>query len=467
MAVKYIAIGIYLVVLAIITWRSARRRNVGDFLFASHGIGWKQLALSIFSSVISSYNVVLTLTFSFLFGPYVLLVFLGALAAFFGIYFIARKYKDIVRQHDFSNIIDIFSHIFDRKVASVLNLCFILVLFLFIVLQFFINTSIYSELMGWNKYVSSIIVGAIVLAYTTVGGLKAEIYTDIFQGILMFLVIMLVFMVDTSVITGETIGRILVDKTILIGAICLAVAQFLTLLVQPEMWQRVAAARSIQHVKKGFIASWVFLTLFIIPLIVIGLSARAAGTISDPSNLFYDILATSAPAWFLPFLVVGLFAAFMSTLDSSLFAISSQIGKYGFITPEKSKGLSRNTEARYHRIARNTRFSIVVITIVALASSLFLVNFLSAVFGLISLLTVISVVVLFSILLRISSNETFIAILVGIAIFAFCLFGGYITQEPMTTLYPSFAMAGYMLILMLIVRGYYSLIQKRLKSLGI
>ena len=453
MTEKYIAIGIYLVILALITWLSARHKNVGDFLYASHAVGWKNLSISIFASVISSYNVVLTFTFAFLFGPYILLVFLGALAAFFSIYLIAKKYKTSIQEHSFNNIIDFFTYKFDRKTATALNLAFILVLFIFIVLQLFINTSVFSELMDWSKYTSSIIVGVIVLVYTIIGGLKAEIYTDIFQGILMFLIIALVFMVDTSAITGETVGAILSDKTILIGAISLAAAQFLTLLVQPEMWQRVAAARSIKDIKKGFIVSWVLLALFIIPEILIGLSARISGAIEDPSNLFYDILATSAPAWFLPFLAVGLFAAFMSTLDSSLFAISSQLGKYGFIVKKKERQ-EENASVRDRQVARSTRISIVIVAVLALILSLFFANFLSAVFGLISLLTVISVAVLLSLIFKLSSNETFAAILVGIAAFAFALFGGFITQEPITSLYPSFALVGYMIVQTFVVRGY-------------
>lgn len=447
MLTKYIAFGIYLVILAIITWLSARQKNVKDFLFASHDIGWKQLALSVFSSVISSYNVVLTLTFSFLFGPYFLLIFLGALAAFFGIYFIAKKYKNLIQKNGFNNIIDIFAHIFDSKVATILNISFIIVLFLFIALQFFINTSIFKELMGWDKYISSITVGVVVLLYTTIGGLKAEIFTDIFQGILMFLIIILVFMVDTSVITGKVLVEIISDKTILLSAIWLAISQFLTLLVQPEIWQRVAAAKSISHIKKGFIFSWILLVLFIIPEIIIGLSARAGGSITDHSNLFYDILATSAPSWFLPFIVVGLFSAFMSTLDSSLFAVSSQIGKYGLIVKEDNQ-VTNNV------VAKRTRISMVLITFLALILSLFFADFLSAVFGMISLLTVISVIVIASILFKISSNETFIAILAGISVFVFCLFGGYITQEPITALYPSFVLVGYMIIQSFVFRIY-------------
>lgn len=150
---------------------------------------------------------------------------------------------------------------------------------------------------------------------------------------------------------------------------------------------------------------------------------------------------------------MGLFAAFMSTLDSSLFAISSQLGKYGFIV-KKKEHQEKNAPVRDRQVARSTRISIVIVAVLALILSLFFANFLSAVFGLISLLTVISVPVLLSLIFKLSSNETFAAILVGIAAFAFALFGGFITQEPITSLYPSFALVGYMILQTSVVRGY-------------
>lgn len=455
---KYFAIIIYVIILGLITWLSARRKSVEDFLYASHNIGWKSLAISFFSSTFSSYNVVVTLTFAFLFGPYVLLVFLGILAAFICIYLIAKKYKEVVFEQRFNNIIDFIRHKFDLKVVNSLNLAVIAVLFLFITLQLFINTTIFSEFLGWNKYISAIFVSIIVSFYITAGGLKTEIFTDVFQGILMLLIIALVFMVDISTITSESVKSLLLDKTIFLGAITLGATQFLTLLIQPEIWQRVAAARDLVHLKKGLLVSWFFLALVIIPMIIIGLVVRSSGTIESPGTLFYDIVETAAPAWFLPFLVVSLFAAFMSTLDSSLFAISSQLGKYGFMTRIKRIRKEPLTDDR--QIAKNIRISIVIILVLALIASLFLGSFLRGVFGLISLLTVISVSVLMSLILKISSNETFIAILVGIIAFALAFFGGYLTEEPITTLYPSFFLIGYILLQRIALRVYYSLAPK-------
>jgi len=448
---NYIALGFYILILGILTFIASRRGSADDFLRASSEIEWKIFALSVFASVISSYNIVVGLTFSFIFGPWVIVVYLGVLFAFIGIYYLAKNQNtEVVIGKRFNSVVDYFIFKFGERNASLLNLSLLLVLFIFISLQFFINTTVFSEILGWDKYTSSISVGIIVLLYISVAGLKVEVYTDAFQGILMLFVVGLVFMVDTSQISKETISPLLTDKTIIFGAISLAAVQFLTILVQPEMWQRIYATKSIVHVKKGLFASWILLMLVIIPLIIIGLSVRASGGIDNPGNLFYNILETSASEWFLPFLSVALFAAFMSSLDSSLFAISSQLGKYGFWI--------KSEEHPYHNqdniVVKNTRVAIIIITILTLATSLYFSSFLLYVLQLVSLLTVISTVVLFSLLFKTTRNETFYGVIVALASFMYSAFGGLITEAPQTTLYPSAAVILYMFAQNFAVRVY-------------
>lgn len=450
---NYIALAIYLVILAILTFYASRRKSNEDFLVASRGVGWKILAVSIFSSIISSYNIVVGLSFSYLFGPWIVVVYVGALVAFVVIYYLAKKQDRIlVINRQYNSIIDYLENKFGRINASVFNLSFMLVLFIFISLQFFINTSVFSAIIGWDKYTSTLVVGLIVFTYIIRGGLKIEIFTDFFQGILMLVFIGLVFMVDTSAITTDTVTPLLKDNTLIIGAISIGLSQFLTLLVQPEMWQRVYASKSIKDLKKGFIYSWVLIIAFIIPLIIIGLAVRASGQIDNPNNLFYDILRTSSPTWFLPFISVALFAAFMSTLDSSLFALSTQIGKYGLWI----KSRANNQQNSENIIVKKIRISLTVITVITLATSLFFTNFLTSVLQLLSLLTVNSVVVLFSIILKISQKETLTSSIVGIISFIFAVFGGFITSEPYTVLYPSFCTLGYILLQMIVFKLYQS-----------
>ena len=454
---NYIALALYLVILGILTFFASRRKSNEDFLVASRDVGWKILAVSIFASIISSYNIVVGLSFSYLFGPWVIIVYGGALVAFIVIYYLAKNQnREIVISENHNSIVDFLEVKFGRLNASIFNLSLMLVLFIFISLQFFINTSIFSSIIGWDKYASTLVVGIIVFLYILKGGLKIEIFTDVFQGILMFLFLGLVFMVDTSKISKETIVPLLKDKTLIIGAFSIGISQFLTLLVQPEMWQRVYAAKSLKHLKKGFIYSWVLIIAFVIPIIIIGLAARANGNIDNPNNLFYDILKTSSPEWFLPFISVALFAAFMSTLDSSLFALSTQLGKYGFWIKYKGK-----LEQKGNNIAvKNIRIALIIVTILTLATSLLFSNFLTSVLQLVSLLTVISVVVLFSLLLKISRIESLISSLVAITSFFVAVFGGFITSEPYTILYPSVIVLLYILVQNFIVRLYNIFIAK-------
>ncbi|MGP1563790.1 sodium:solute symporter family transporter [Filifactor alocis] len=453
---NYLALGVYLLVLAILTFIASKNESKADFLVASRNVGWKSLAISIFASIISSYNIVVGLSFSYFFGPWVALVYMGALMGFVVIYHLVKNddTAKLINGH-FSSIVDFLMDKFGRINASVFNLSFILVLFIFISIQFFVNTTIFSAIMGWDKYTSTLAVGIIVFLYIVKGGLKVEILTDVFQGLLMLLFIGLLFFIDTSKLTSETVIPLLEDKTLMISALCLGISQFLTLLVQPDMWQRIYASKSNVDLKKSIVLSTVLVFVFVIPIIIIGLSVRAGGGVENPDTLFYDILKNSAPDWFLPFISVALFAAFMSSLDSALFALGTQIGKYG-IWIKKNTILKTEGE---EQTVRNVKISLLFITISTLTASLFFANFLSHVLQLISLLTVNAVVVLLGILLKLSNREVLVSLLVGMVLFFFAIFENIISDQPYTVLYPSMAVTLYVFIQQFIIK-----VMKKLKQ---
>ena len=142
----------------------------------------------------------------------------------------------------------------------------------------------------------------------------------------------------------------------------------------------------------------------------------------------------------------------MSSLDSSLFALSSQLGKYGFWIGSKENIYEKNDPT----VVKNTRISMIVVAILAVVTSLYFSNFLVHVLQLVSLLTVISVVVLISIILKVSAKETLLGTLIGSASFIYAAFSGLISEVPYTTLYPSIAVIVFMLGQNLVVRAYKS-----------
>lgn len=447
---NYIALGFYLLVLTILTLVASKHESKADFLVASRNVGWKSLGISIFASIISSYNIVVGLSFSYFFGPWVALVYAGALLGFVIIYHLVKNESTAkLVNGNFSSIIDFLMDKFGRINASIFNISFIIVLFLFISVQFFVNTTIFSSIMGWDKYTSSLVVGIIVFLYIVKGGLKVEILTDVFQGLLMLLFIGLLFFVDISKLSLETIIPLLKDKTLVISAFSLGVSQFLTLLVQPEMWQRIYASKSNVDLKKSILLSTGLVFIFIVPIILIGLSVRIEGGEVHSETLFYDVLKNSAPNWFLPFISIALFAAFMSSLDSALFALGTQIGKYG-IWIRSNSALKEKNESRD---VVNIKKAILFITATTLITSLFFSDFLSSVLQLISLLTVNAVVILLGILLKLSNKEVFISSLFGIILFFIATFGNIISDKPYTVLYPSIAVVLYVIVQRFVVKA--------------
>ena len=347
------------------------------------------------------------------------------------------------------NVIDYFSYKLGIKVSSLLNLIFLFFLFFFIVLQFYVNTFVFSSLLGLNKYISSLIIGIVVLLYTYIGGLKTDSKTDIFQGIFMFLLIPLVFMVDKSSLTIDVIKANISNSLLFISAISLAVVQFLTLLIQPELWQRVYSSKTLKDLKKGFILAVSLFFIIFLAEIIIGISVNSSGLIKDPNNAFYEVIKIAAPSWFFPIIIVALFAAFMSTLDSSLFAISSQLAKQGIVF--------RNKERTETEIIKRSRISMVLVIILGLLTSWFLVDFISSVFNLLSIATIASTVILFSFILKATHKESFIALILGVITYIVSNYLGLITQNPWTILYPSLIIAAYMIIQAVVVIFYKSL----------
>lgn len=431
------ALGIYLVIIAYITYSTSKKESVDDYLIADRSLDWKAIGLSNFSTLISSYNIVIGITFAYLFGVYFFLVFFGAGLAYIFLYHLAKEFKKDSREQKFLTIIDYFEYTFNSKVAAVVNGILLFVLFFFITLQIKVNTLVFSNLLSWNIYVAGFFVTLVVLIYLYIGGFKTVVKTDIFQGVLMFIILGLAIFVGTSGITLESIETTIANKTLLYGALAIMVLQFFTLSIQPELWQRMYAAKSMRDLKYGFTASFALLILFFSPIILIGVSVRNSTFVTDPGNAFYEVLAFASPEWFFPILAISLFAAFMSSLDSSLFAISAQLAK---------NNLFKKDLVDTGIIKRHIRYYMFGVLALSLGASYLLGDLLTSVFQLISVATIITAVFVASRILKPTNKEIIIGLLVGIAVFVYATFSGLITDNPVTALYPSIAVIVFMLL---------------------
>jgi sodium/proline symporter len=192
------------------------------------------------------------------------------------------------------------------------------------------------------SYVNGVILGAIVTAlYTMIGGYKAVAYTDVVQGILMLLALILLpaFAIMeaggwSSVMQGlsdidpvllhalgeqgwSVAGLVAAASFIAIGLPFLGVPQVLVRFMSIEDESQVA--------KAGFI-SVACMLCFTLGAVLIGLAGRVLfPDLADPELIMPTLSRELFPPLITGLLVVVLLAAIMSTVDSLLILVSSAV----------------------------------------------------------------------------------------------------------------------------------------------
>jgi len=312
-------------------------------------------------------------------------------------------------------------------------------LLLFLTLQLFVNTSLFAFLLGIEKIPALLVTVGIVSVYLWLGGFKTSIKTDIFQGLLMLPIILTVFVFPVNFSADKiALGF---DFSQFWFAIGLALLQFFSLLGQAESFQRVFAVRNARALKRGLIIAFVLLIMVAGSIAYLGINFKFAGIVSDPANIFTEGILDSLPTWLGSLLTVSLIAAFMGTIDSSTFAFGALAARM--------KSIEQSS-------VNSIRIFMLLGIIVSALASLYLFSFLTSVFALISLVSVIGASLLVSVLFKLDIFEINTFLLTGTLVFILGLIFKFVTDNPLTSMIPT-AVAFVVLILMMVLRRFFNL----------
>lgn len=423
MNIIIVYLALYLAALGWITWTSSRREAPGEYINSSKRLSAYDSTWTTFASLLTGYNFVIGVTFAYLYGFWYLMAFVGAGMAFVVLYFFYKKrLSALQKEHNLLSIGDYFGLQYGLLSKVFVNLILCGGLLLFLVLQMFVNTGLFSALLGVEKITALLLTVGVVLVYLWFGGFKASVKTDIFQGFLMLPIVLTVFVFPIH-FTAEKIPTAL-DPSQFWFAVGLALLQFFSLLGQAESFQRIFASKDSKSLKKGLIAAFVLLVLIAGSIAYLGINFKFSGVIADPSSLFTEGVLMVLPEWLGSLLTVSLIAAFMGTIDSSAFA-------FGVLTARMRRGATLESTVKFTRI-----FMLLGVVMSAIAS-LYLFSFLSSVFALISLISVIGAALLVSFVFKLNSFEINAFLFVGTTTFVLGLILKFVTDNPITSLIPS------------------------------
>jgi len=196
----YGTFGIYLAItLAVGLWVGGRQKDLKTYLLAGHQMHWAVIAISVLAALFSG--------ISFLGAPAESyqhnLVYIWVLIA----YFIATPITALIFlpfffRLNFYTAYEYLEHRFSLTLRRISSAAFILRVCLWLALLLYAPSLVIAEMTGIPLWVSIVLTGACTTLYTTVGGMRAVIYTDVMQFCVLLVGIIAIFIVAVQKIPG-------------------------------------------------------------------------------------------------------------------------------------------------------------------------------------------------------------------------------------------------------------------------
>jgi sodium/proline symporter len=257
---------------------------------------------------------------------------------------ISRRLKRLGDETDSITVPDVLAARFDDKWHLIRGIAVVIILTMvtiYVTAQLVASGKALSGFIGMD-YKTGVIVGsAIIIGYTFIGGYKAVSYTDVLQGVLMLLGLILVpaAAIYAAGGWGSMTSNLVAQDPALVSMFALtdggisgwvAIASFMAIglpfLGVPQLLVRYMSARDDEEIKKARIVSVLVLTVFLFGAITAGIAGRALFPGLEDSEAIFPTLSNQLfPPLISGVLLVIVLSAIMSTADSLLLLASSAI----------------------------------------------------------------------------------------------------------------------------------------------
>ena len=327
-----LVIVISLIFIALGLYHSRKFKGINNYHTANRNIGLFSLTTSLVASALGAW---------ILFGPAAAATWGGigavigyALGTAFPMIFLIYLGKKI--RTDFprgSSLIEFMRKKFGKNLFKLILLMTIFYMFIFLCAEVTAVAVLINFISGTELWITALIVLLATLAYTLYGGLRASIFTDNIQMIVIVVLLLISAIYIFSFTGNEFSFEFVKEKNPQLlswsyvpsytAGLTFFIAVAATNLFHQGNWQRVYAAKDQQTLKKSLIISF----FIIIPIVFfMGFAGMVSFSI-DPGNRpdlgFFTLLLKEQTEWLSLIIVVLGLALTISTVDTLVNAISS------------------------------------------------------------------------------------------------------------------------------------------------
>ncbi|GAB6020228.1 Sodium-coupled monocarboxylate transporter 1, variant 2 [Chamberlinius hualienensis] len=375
--VDYIILGTVLLISASIgvyyRLTGGKQKTVGEYLLAGKDMGVAPVAFSLMASFMSAITLLGVASENYVWGTQFVLI---NIAYIIGTPFVAFCYLPVFFKMQCTSVYEYLEKRFGRTTRIVTGISFQLQMVIYMGIVLYAPSLAMSAVTGLSLWVAVISIGLVCTFYSTIGGMKAVLWTDVFQSLLMFAAVFAVIIKGISDMGFSTILQIAQDGqrleffktdtdptvrhtlwTQCIGGIFTYTAIYG---VTQTQVQRLLTVSSLKKSQLALFISWPILTLLSLTTSFSGLVIYSAYRDCDPKTsrrissqdqllpLFVMDFLSAYPG--VPGLFVsGIFSATLSTVSSAVNSLSA-VTLEDYVKPLINRPLSETKQAFISKI---------------------------------------------------------------------------------------------------------------------
>ena len=313
---------------------SKKHQGLKNYLTANRNIGLLSLSTSLTASALGAW---------ILFGPASAATWggIGAIIGYslgtaFPMFFLIYLGKKIRKEFPKgSSLIEFMRKKFGKSLFKLILLMTIFYMFIFLCAEVTAVAVLINYISGIELWITSLIILLSALAYTLYGGLRASIFTDNIQ-MLVIGVLLLISLFYINTFTGSQFSfEFIKEKNPQLlsasyipsytAGLTFFIAVAATNLFHQGNWQRVYAAKNFATLRKSLIISFFIIIPIVFYMGFTGMVAFSIDQTSRPDLGFFKLLLREQTALLSLFVIILGLALTISTIDTLINAISSLI----------------------------------------------------------------------------------------------------------------------------------------------
>jgi len=369
-------VGIFFLIVFVIGIFERKKLTIEDYWVNSRRTNKFILVATTLSTFIGAGAILGNAGIAFSGGGLATFVIAGSYFLYFLIFakYFAPKIKEFGDANNAYTLPDYFEARYSNNVRLAGTITNLVSWSLYLALQMLAIGVFVGALTGFDPTLATIIGGAVVILYTSIGGLRADIRTDVFQFFVMLF--LLIIFLPLVMMKGGGFGAIAsLPQSFLIGTefapLYVVILAFFFLgagaLTSADMWQRAYAADTTKNVRWAMKISSALVLLFLTMATLFGIFGKILLPDTHSNLIVAELITTLLPTGLLGIVLAGFFAAIMSSADTVLLVTSMTV------VHDIYQKIFRK-ELSPEKMLRMSRWATVTLGVIGLAVALFVFN---------------------------------------------------------------------------------------------